>query len=256
MVDEESQGQSYTYQELLEQNEALRRELEQLRTQNLSVWNILVETSRRLQLATASIKAAVSSLLNYDIFWDGANQHEFLQTINLSVDQTANLITLMSLSFRSEAGRLELNLEPQALPEIISLVEEDGSTKFLQLDMQISLPNEGKPVLVDYEYLKNALVLLLEVVASSQGSGQILISAEEGPQYWSLDFAGLDPDIVRIIHQMHSCKTDTRAFSHLLPENILRLHTACEILHLQNIEVETVDDPEAGLILRLLVPVL
>ena len=93
--------------ELYQQTLDLRRQLAELTAKQRMVWALFIDASRKLQISSASIKAAVSSLLNYDIFWDGANQHEFLTTINSSVDQAAKLASLLTLAVRSEAGSLE-----------------------------------------------------------------------------------------------------------------------------------------------------
>ena len=100
----------------------LRRQLAEFRARNRAMWSLLAEISQKLQASSTSIKAAVSSLLDYDIFWDGSTQHEFLETIDESVDQGSNLIMLMMLAFRSEADSLEMKPEPHALQEILSTV--------------------------------------------------------------------------------------------------------------------------------------
>ena len=46
----------------------LRRQLAESRARNRAMWSLLAEISQRLQASSTSIKAAVSSLLDYDIF--------------------------------------------------------------------------------------------------------------------------------------------------------------------------------------------
>ena len=118
MSPENSEQAGLSYDELLQQNRALRSEVETLNRQSVYLLGVYAETSRKLQLYSASIKAAVSSLLNYDIFWDNANQHEFLETINSSVNQVSELIVL-TLAFRGEAGSLVLKRDPQVFQEIL-----------------------------------------------------------------------------------------------------------------------------------------
>jgi hypothetical protein len=113
--------------ELKRTNKELKRELEALKMERQVIWPLLVETSRRLQVSSASIKAAVSSLLSYDIFWDSANQHEFLKTIDTSVDQVGKLSTLFSLAFRLEAGTLVLKRELQNLQEILTSAQANAA---------------------------------------------------------------------------------------------------------------------------------
>ena len=153
-----------TYEELVQLNQALNQEVSVLKIEKHAIWMMLSGTNRRLQMASAAIKAAVSSLLNYDIFWDGANQHEFLETINASVDQSGRLVKLLTLVFRLEAGNLLLKREPQVLQEIVSAVQDHISTRFPHLTFGLTLPQEGVPALVDYEFLMLALEFLLEVI--------------------------------------------------------------------------------------------
>ena len=122
---------------------------------------MLAGANRRLQMSSAAIKAAVSSLLNYDIFWDGANQHEFLETINTSVDQAGRMVKLMTLAFRLEAGSLVIKCEPQVLQEIVSVVQDHITTRFPHLAFGLTLPQTGGPALVDYEFLMIALEYLI-----------------------------------------------------------------------------------------------
>lgn len=245
-----------SYDELRIQNSALRAQLEQALPNRQYIWMLFVETSRRLQISSASIKAAVSSLLNYDLFWDPANQHEFLETIDTSVDKVSRLVVLLALAFRAEAGSLEIKREPQSLQEILAVVQANATTKNPKLKLRLSLPKEGKPVLVDYEYLTIALEYLFELLAAGQKAEKIQIRAVENPNDWFLDIDGLDEADLDLIHNMHYCKTDQHALSRysLVPEMILGLHVACEIFHLHEIELERAKVSQGEPILRLVIP--
>ncbi len=245
-----------SYDELKRQNIALRAELERALSDRLYIWMLFVETSRRLQVSSASIKAAVSSLLNYDLFWDPANQHEFLETIDNSADKVSRLVMLLALAFRAEAGSLELKKEPQSLQEILAVVQANAAARNPKWNLRFSLPKEGKPALVDYEYLIIAFDYLVELLATGQKTEKIQFQAIEKPTNWFLDIDGLEEADLDLIHSMQYCKTDQIAFSRysLLPELILGLHVACEIFHLQQIELEKVEDSSGELILRLIIP--
>jgi K+-sensing histidine kinase KdpD len=245
-----------SYEELYQQNLALQRELAELRTSWQSVWALLVDASRRLQVSSASIKAAVSSLLNYDIFWDGANQHEFLTTINTSVDQAAKLVALLALTLRTEEGSLELKPEPHNLQEIISIVQDRSALAFPKLMLAIALPAEGRPVLVDYEYLITALELLCEVFEVVAGLEYLQVQATENEDNWFLDFRELDPAIVQSILSPLDWQTDRLAGTQTLPlDYLLRLYVVRQILRLQNIDVEILDSATGKAALRLRVPI-
>jgi hypothetical protein len=253
MSPENSKGVELTYDQLLQQNQTLLAQVEELQKQQFYTWEIYAETSRKLQVYSASIKAAVSSLLNYDIFWDSANQHEFLETINSSVSQVSELIVLLTLAFRTEAGSLELKRDPHMLQEILSVAQASAFLKFPGIGLDISFPREGKMVLVDYEYLTKALLLIFEVIYTRNPTEYILIQASEGDSSWSLDFSGFDPQIMETIHQMHYCRTEPLSINFLSAENILRLHIACEVANLQDISIEFLDQAQSP-VLRLWVP--
>jgi K+-sensing histidine kinase KdpD len=243
-----------SYEELLRQNQALRQDLEEFRNQESFIWNLFTETSRKFQVYSASIKAAVSSLLDHDIFWDSANQHEFLESIDNSVNQVSEINALLTLAFRAQANNLVLSTDFHLLQEILSASQVSALKKMPELKLAISFPQEGKPVLVDYEYLNKALVLLYEVLHSQTSSTLIRIVATETDGSWYLDFSGIPSSLVRIIERMHRYKTQPKSNEILSAENILRLHVMCEILHLQQISVETTGDPELSPMLRLCVP--
>ena len=243
-----------TYDELLHQNQALLHEIEELQVQDTFIWNLFVESSRKLQVYSASIKAAVSSLLNYDIFWDSKNQHEFLETIDSSVNQVSEMIVLLTLAFRTQANNLVLSRDSHLLQEILSVSHTLAVKKNPDIKLEVSFPSDGMPVLVDYEYLTKALLLLYEVTFAQAPAESIHVKASETAGAWFLDFAGLEPQIVKIFEAMNHCKAQPASNEFLSAENVLRMDVICEILHLQQISVEILDEPGRQPILRLRVP--
>jgi len=244
---------SISYDELLQQNQALRHEIEELRAIEPFVWRLFADTGRKLQVYSASIKAAVSSLLDYDIFWDPTNQHEFLETIDSSVNQVSELTVLLTLAFRAQANSLELRKDTQLLQEILSVSQMIATKKIPDITVEISFPPAGKPVRVDYEYMTKALVLLYEVLFAQAPTALIRVVASETSGGWFLEFTGLDLQILKLIEQMHHCKTQPASNEFLSAENILRVHIICEILHLQQISVDVIDEGRSPL-LRLRIP--
>ena len=234
----------------------IRRQLADLQSQNRAMWTLLAEVSRRLQASSTSIKAAASSLLDHDIFWDGSNQHEFLETIDNSVDQSANLITLMMLAFRSEANTLEMKPEPHTLQEILSTVLDTIATQKPEIRFDALLPTVGKPVLVDYEYLAVGLRLLLEVlVESGMISSKLKLHLTESTEYWHLDILDLRTSIGEAI--THLCRNrldNLMLLEHISPENVLKLFTASRILHLQNIQMKVQAGNKGEMVLHLTIP--
>jgi hypothetical protein len=215
---------------------------------------MFAETSRKFQVYSASIKAAVSSLLDHNIFWDASNQHEFLQTIDSSVDQVSEITALITLAFLAQANNLVLSSDYHMIQEILSSSQSVATRKMPEIRLEIDFPLEGQPVFVDYEYLSKALVLLYEVLFPPYLSQPIRIVASEWDGFWALDLSGASQAMFRVIDQMHRCKARPESNEILSAENILKLHLMCEILHLQQISVDILDGPEQSQILRLRVP--
>ena len=235
----------------------LRRQLAEAQARNRAMWNLLAEISQRLQASSTSIKAAVSSLLDYDIFWDGSTQHEFLETIDDSVEQGASLILLMTLAFRSEASRLEIKPEPHTLQEILSTVLDTIALKTPGHPFKADFPPEGQPVWVDYGYLAVALRLLLEVMIEPGTTfAQIELLAVETQDCWWLNIAPIAEPISAGINHIDQDRFDELvAIDNLSPENVLKLFTAARILRLQNIRLDVETDEASNVRLRLRIPV-
>jgi signal transduction histidine kinase len=240
---------------LTRQNQELREQLDELMAERSMIWPLLVEITRRLQVSSASIKAAVSSLLSYDIFWDIANQHEFLETIDNSADQASQLLTLLSLAARLEADSLEIKREPHALQEIVSGVQAGGAKRFPKLSLELRLPPVEKSVWVDYRYLVITLSLLFEVIEARLGPGRIAVDLSEGPDDWYLDIDGLDRSTIQMILEIHNCFAEVgTAAKFLSPEHILKLQIICKLFRLSGMATEAVPVSDENSILRLRIP--
>jgi hypothetical protein len=258
MPKKKSDDKPVSFEQLLTENQELRRELDIQKASQRYTFKLFFETTRRMQISSASIKAAVSSLLSYDIFWDPANQHEFLQTINASTDKISKQIMLLSLALRAEGGSLNLTPEIQVLQEILAIVQKKASSRFPGLQINLDMPDHGQPVIVDYEYLIMALVYMLELVDIDPMIEKINMVASEKENCWNLDIIGLSTTTLHLLESMRFCKTDQAVgegapFS---PEDILGLHIACEVLHLQGIDFDIRIDGEQGTnLLRIIIPV-
>ncbi len=234
----------------------LQGQLAEATAKNRAMWTLLAEVCQKLQLSSASIKAAVSSLLDYDIFWDGSAQHEFFETIDDSVDRSSNLIMLMTLAFRSEAGSLELNREAHELQEIVSTVVETISTKTPHLQLKVALPLEGPPVFVDYGYLAVAFRLLLEVCIQAQpNEEEFKVEAVEIENQWHLNIEPVARPIIEVVENLADCQAHNLTLTdQLLPENVLKLFTACRILRLLDVQLKLLPRTEDNSGLGLIVP--
>lgn len=237
MTDSESSDQNL--ENLIIENRDLRRQLAELSARNRTLQTLLVEISRKLQISSASIKAAVSSMLSLDFFWDESTQHEFLETIDDSVDQISDLIRLVTLVFRSEIGELELILEPHSLPEILTAVSDEVSSSISRVEIEIRPPEAEKPVLVDYEYLKVGLKLLFEGIFEVKASDDVLrVRSLETETSWDLYIEEIDESVIKHVSNIIDCVEDALAQEDgLLPESILKIFVAHQLFRLQDIQI-------------------
>ena len=256
MIDEQNSLPT-TMQDAQHQILTLRRQLGELQAQNRAMWALLAEVSRKLQASATSIKAAASSLLDRDIFWDGSNQHEFLETIDYSVDQGTNLITLMMLAFRSEAGSLEMKPEPHILQEILSTVLDTLSVEKPTFRFHMVLPATGSPALVDYEYLAVGLRLLLEVLIESAVSlPELELRVVEDQDAWRLDLLNVPEPVIDAIDYLCQGRfDDLMSIDRISPESLLKLFTVSRILGLQHIHLKIHAGEEGKAYLRLTMPI-
>jgi hypothetical protein len=233
--------------DLPRQIEALQNKLLQLKTNNQVIWELLVQIGNRLQRSSTSIKTAVSSLLDYDIFWDETTQYEFLQAIDSSTDELANLIVLMTLAFRSQAKTLEIDAEPNLLQEILVTLQNNINKNDHGVEVEMHYPAEGEPALVDYHYLTLALGLLIEAIFSEDKSTtKLFVIARKNVDCWYLQIEHLNPSLANIIRHFFEQAHDIVTIANqILPENALKLMTACRILYLQNIKLykDTISNP-------------
>lgn len=234
----------------------MQQQLSELKAQNKIIWDLLVRLGSKLQLSSTSIKTAVSSLLDYDIFWDETTQHEFLQAIDNSTNELAELIILMILTFRSQAKTLEIETEPNMIQEILIKLQNNIIKNGHGIQISAQYPLDGKPVLVDYQYLSVALEMLIEVIFSEgKDAAQLSVLVREEEESWYLQINDLNPTIVTTIHHFFEQSNDmTMVMIRILPENALKLMTACRMLHLQNIKLYRQDTTENSTTLCLLIP--
>lgn len=241
---------------LVEENFALRQELQALKIEQQMTWSMLVDVVRKLQASSASIKAAVSSLLSYDIFWDVANQHEFLQTIDASANQTSDLVMLLSLASRLEAERLEMKPEPHSLQEILTNVESNITRRFPDKQFILSMTHEGQVVWVDYDYLSLAMVLFLEILFSNPTQSQLAISAHEIEEGWKLEIIGADPSIVQYMQTFRrvSDQPYDKKEEKFSSDILLKLLVVMKLMDFQNIEIQLPSPPEFTEPVAILIP--
>jgi hypothetical protein len=224
----------------------------------LIMWNLVSDISQGLQISFTSIKAAISSLLGGDIFWDPATQHEFMQTIDKSVDDLSGLTAVMTVAMRIESQTLTINREPNSLQEILSQAKDLVQTKMPEATIQLALPMETRMAFVDFDYLRMALRLLLEVLISPDANSPnpIAIRVLEMDTKWEIimqsDLFGPTNSLLNWL----CCHAPKRALlpNNLRPETKLKTLVSYALLSLHSITMETSGEAKDDTTLILHVP--
>ena len=241
--------------DLIKENATLMQQLREANARYQTLQTLLVKVTRNLQVSSASIKAAVSSLLALDFFWDESTQHEFLTTIDDSVNKISNLISVVTLAFRSETGTLEITPESHSLMEVLTALSDRTTAQIPNIDIQIQPPEEGKPVVVDYEHFITALLLLFEGLCQANKDRNVFnIRALESEKHWDLILDDLDKDAVTHVNEIvHRVENSLSEINGLVPEDVFKIFVASQLLKLQNIPISPnkIDGEVTGLLLKI-----
>jgi hypothetical protein len=207
-----------------------------------ALWTIFADISQSLQVSSAAIKAAVSSLLDTSIIWDRSAQHEFMQNIDHSIDRVSSLMAVMTLAMKAESGQLAFVLEPSSVQEIIARAVDSLGKEHADTTFRLALSAAGIAALVDYDYLRIALKLLLEALltADRKPPAAIVIQAEETKtNEWHIrlagDFGDGGQDLIAWLASPLTRRMPPAR--RLQPEVILKAFTAFRLLQQQDISL-------------------
>lgn len=223
----------------------------------IAVWAMFADISQSLQVSSASIKAAISSLLDTSIIWDRSAQHEFMQSIDQSIDRISTLMVVMTLAMKAQSGLLELVLEPSSVQEILSRVTDAIGKERTGASIILSLPSQGKPTLIDYDYLRIALKILLDALISADRTRPdvIHIRAEESLSEWRIEvdgsFTGASTELISWL----SASTQSLPLSQAIQSEVmLKAFTAVQLLKQQNIKLLSPEDASPPTSFTLVIP--
>ena len=90
----------------------------------VTLWALFADISQSLQVSSASIKAATSSLLDGTIIWNQSTQYEFVQSIDKTIDHVSSVSVAMTLAMKLAGDNLTFILEPNSILEILSRVAD------------------------------------------------------------------------------------------------------------------------------------
>jgi two-component system sensor histidine kinase KdpD len=172
-----------------ERNRALAlQETDRLRTA------LLNSVSHDLRTPLASIKASASSLLDREVSWSDAERDEFLTTINDEVDRLTHLVhNLLDMS-RIEAGALDPRLVESSVAEVVGPVVRRARAASRQR-VDVDVPDELAPVLVDPVRLDQVLTNLLDNARAYAADGPVQVVAQQAAGTVELRVADHGPGI-------------------------------------------------------------
>jgi len=140
--------------EQLSQTEA-SREGERLRTA------LLDSVTHDLRTPLTSIKASVTNLLANPSLSD-AQRHELLTIINEESDRLNRLVGEAAEMAHLDSGEVELNLQAHPIREVIDAALTECKTLLNHRTVNIQIPDDIPPVLVDLGRAKDIVVHLVE----------------------------------------------------------------------------------------------
>lgn len=179
------------------EREALRREAieaEVFRRMDELKTTLLNAVSHDLRTPLATIIAAAESLLQEGIEWSPEERRELLETLLSEAHRLERLVTnLLDLS-RLEAGKLQLDLRPHPVSDLIHAALDHAQWRLQQHRLVVDLPEDLPPVLADSVKIEQVLVNLLEnaakysppgstirIAARQQGESVAIAVEDEGP---------------------------------------------------------------------------
>jgi two-component system, OmpR family, sensor histidine kinase KdpD len=139
---------------------------------------LLDSVSHDLRTPLAAIRAAAGSMLDPEVSWTDAERAGALRTIDAEAERMNRLVrNLLDLS-RIEGGALRPELEPHDVDALVErVVERLAPGETIQLD----LPDDLPPVLVDDTYADEVLTNLIEN-AMRYGGDLIRVAARRVPE--------------------------------------------------------------------------
>ena len=149
------------------------------------------------------------------------------------------MLILFVLLTRSQGEKLGLKREGHHLQEILLTMRENLSNRYPQLNITMSIPEEGLPVFVDFAYLSMGIQFLLEASGADQRGTHYFIDAEENNSSWLLEIDGLGEEAVHLVDGLSCCDLfDNYQKSSLSSENAVQIYVALQILRSQEIAMD------------------
>jgi len=138
------------------------REMEIARRSDALKTALLESVSHDLRTPLTSIRAAAGTLLDREVPLDAGAQEATAQAIDREAEHLNELVTnLLDLS-RIEAGELRADLEPFELSALVGRAVERLRPRLAGRAVELDVPEDLPPVLVDEVFIDQAMTNLLE----------------------------------------------------------------------------------------------
>lgn len=225
---------------LVDENERLKLELQELKSFDLLSSRLFSSLVTRLQVNTASIKAAVSSLLDWNIFWDVSAQKEFLEAISQSVDNISALMTHIALLNLVQINNLEVTRKPYESHELMMAVQD---RVYQMCGCHFSYQDnaaKGSLVMVDYKYFVHALSTLFYVTGVRNEQN---VSMDALPNMVEITVRGVAQPIIKVIDDILRKEWSSSSIQNSLPpEKVYLLLLIVSLFEQQGVLVKLCDD--------------
>ncbi|MBV9671154.1 MAG: DUF4118 domain-containing protein [Acidobacteriales bacterium] len=158
-------------------HEHAARESERLRSA------LLDSVTHELRTPLTSIKAAVTTL-RAGVHLDPAAQAELLEVIEQETDRLNRLVSEAVEMARLDAYEVKLDLQPQSLASLVENAVQEARAVNQRHPVEVRVPADLPPVLMDTEWIGKVLHHLLENAAKYSDPGTpIFVSAEARDGY-------------------------------------------------------------------------
>jgi PAS domain S-box-containing protein len=178
--------------QLLEVEEQSRHEAEranEIKTQFLAM------ISHELRTPLTSIQGFATTLLADDVTWEPAEQRDFIQTIQRETERLEGLIDHLLDLTRLEAGMLPIVQEAHSLEAIVKDALPQFQTLIRGQALNIQLPPNLPPVLVDAKRIAQVLVNLVRNACMYAPGTEIHLSASIRGNFVQVNVADQGPGI-------------------------------------------------------------
>jgi len=156
---------------------------------------LLDSVTHELRTPLTGIKASVTGLLSQPQL-DPEQRQELLTIINEECDRLNHLVEEAAEMSRLDAGEVELKMEPVQIREAVDAALEQGKSLLVGHPVELRIPVELPPVVMDTGRIKEVLLQLLENAAKySPGGSPVRIGAEVDGQFLITSVADAGPGI-------------------------------------------------------------